>query len=239
MVMRAPKFLGVYSDKSGASRRGARNTLYFVWKLPDDSYAVQRLDKSMSAVGAPTRILAQQLATGFKFESHILAAPVTTPDVRQLVPPPTAPKVAELTDDTLLELEKTRKAKQVETDLRANFNKAVRALNRPRDRKGAIAALEQLAGVRDGIVPVHKHMFRDFGVTLRKKSLPKLALICAKRALELAPRDDHAHFNLARILEILGMNDEADDHLRKAIELEPGETVYRKFRDYLERKSPR
>lgn len=234
--MRAPKFLGVYSDKSGSSRRDASKRFYFVWKLPGGDYAVQRLDRSLSAQGSPSLVAASQFATSYRFEPSILAAPVSTPDMRYLAAPKSEPKVAELNDDTLLELERTRKAKQVETDMRANFNKAIRALSRPRDRKGAIAALETLAGATEGIAPVHKHMFRDFGVSLRKKSLPKLALQCTRRVLELAPNDDHAHFNMARVLEILGMYEEADAHLRKAIELDPRENVYRTFRDYLDRK---
>ncbi|MDE5831374.1 MAG: tetratricopeptide repeat protein [Desulfovibrio sp.] len=238
MITRAPKFLGVYSDKSGGSRRDAQKNFYFVWKLPDDNYAAQKLDRSLSARGQPFAVTASRLASGYRFEPSILAAPVSTPDTRVLATSP-EPKVAELTDDTLLELEKSRKAKQVEMDMRSNFNKALRALSRPRDRKGAIAALESLAATKEGVTPAHKHMFRDFGVSLRKKSLPKLALECARRVLELAPNDDHAHFNMARILEILGMYEEADAHLRKAIELDPGENVYRVFRDYLDRRISR
>lgn len=236
--MRTPRFLGVYSEKnSGNSAVISGKIFYFVWKLENSSHVMQKLDKSLVPHG-PLRLVTQaDLAERYQFEPSILAAPISTPDFRQVRQKPEAGKGTELTDQSLQELEKARKTKQVEVDLRNNFDKAMRALNRPRDRKGALAALAQLAATTNGIVPAHKHMFRDFGVSLRKKSLPDLALQYAKRAVELAPDDDHAHFNVARLLGILGMYEEASAHLRKAIELDRSEPVYRKLQAHLDRES--
>lgn len=231
--MRNPKFLGVYSQNQGAASRG-RKTLYFIWRLPDDSFAIQELDQAFMAAGPIRRIASSMLKANFRQEPSILAAPVSTPDFRGLVQPKAARSEAtELTDEALRELEYARKAKQVENDLRANFSRALRALNRPRDRKGAIVALEQLARTTKGIVPTHKHMFRDFGVSLRKKSLPDLAAICAGRALELAPNDDHAHFNFARVLAMLGKYDDALAHLKAAKKLDASEKVYERLAEHI------
>lgn len=235
--MRTPRFLGVYSEKAPGKSGPliAGKIFYFVWKLENASFVMQKLDKSLAPTG-PLRLVTQErLDSSYMSEPSILAAPISTPDFRQLnIDQEKGHKAAALTDDTLAELEKARKTKQVEMDLRSSFDKALRALSRPRDRKGALAAIEQLANATNGIVPAHKHMFRDFGVSLRKKSLPKLALQCAKRVVELSPNDDHAHFNIARILNILGMKEEAAAHVRKAIELDKSETVYRKLQTYIE-----
>lgn len=238
--MRNPKFLGVYSQRvRGRAKKAGypAGPFYFVWDIGNSSYAVQELDKAFVPRTKPRLVSASQLQTGYNLEPSLLHAPVSTPDFRQILSDAARPaagrQAAELNDNTLLELEKARKAKQVENDLRDSFNKALRALNRPRDRKGALAAIEQLANATEGIVPAHKHMFRDFGVSLRKKSLPELALLCAKKTLELAPNDDHAHFNMARILNILNMNDQALAHLRMAIKLDAREPVYHRFRDYI------
>lgn len=209
--------------------------MYFVWQLPDGNYAVQELDPALSPRGRAVAVSASRFDRTYQPEPSILAAPVTTPDFRQIRP--SAPKMAELTDDTLAQLEKARRAKQVETDLRDSFAKALRALSRPRDRKGALAAIERIAATKQGIVPEHKHMFRDFGVTLRKKSLPELSLQCARRAVELAPNDDHARFNLARILGMLGKYDAAADQLGIARKLEPREDVYARLARHLEKMS--
>lgn len=238
--MRNPKFAGVYSRKTPGKKSGS-GPFYFVWDI-GGAHAIQELDKSFVPRGGAALLSPEQLRAGFRFEPGLLAAPVSTPDFRHLqnrAGARGASEAAELNDATLRELEKARKARQVENDLRSDFEKAMRALNRPRDRKGALAALERLARATDGIAPAHKHMFRDFGVALRKKSLPDLAMLYARRTLELAPNDDHAHFNMARILNILGMNEQARAHLDKAISLDSRETVYRRMLAWLDRESGR
>lgn len=237
--MRKPKFLGVYS----LARTPAKKTLrkgkqfYFVWELDKTTYAIQLLNEAMVPQSRPELISKPRLQTGFRLEPAILANPITTPDFRQIPSQSGSQKSGEatpLTDAALHKLEQARKTKQIETDMRGNFDKAIRALSRPRDRKGALAALEKLSETKDGIVPDHKHMFRDFGVSLRKQSLPELALRYAQRVLELAPNDDHAHFNIARILAILGYYDQAQAHITKAISLDSKENIYLRMRKYLE-----
>lgn len=237
--MRKPKFLGVYSQNQGSYVGRARKTFYFIWELPDKSYVIQELDPALTATGPQRRITNARLKANFRPEPSILAAPVTSPEPRDFIQPGPE-KATELTDGTLARLERARKAKQVETDLRNNFARALSSLNRPRDRKGAIVALEQLARTKKDILPEHKHMFRDFGVSLRKKSLHDIAAICAQRVLELAPNDDHAHFNMARLMLLLGMYDEAVAHLKAAMKLDSSEPVYGRLARYIaeERKKP-
>ena len=115
------------------------------------------------------------------------------------------------------DLETIRKAKATESTLRENFRQALLRLKRPRERQGALKALEQLAQTTEDICTAHKHMFRDFGVKLRQSALPELALLFNYRVVKLAPDDDHAHFNLARILCILEQYDEAAAHIRTAM----------------------
>ena len=92
---------------------------------------------------------------------------------------------------------------------------------------------EQLAQTKDGIIPAHKHMFRDFGVRLRQNSQPDLALLFSRKAVELAPEDDHAHFNLARILCSLGLYDEAATHIGTALSMSSGEPLYFKLLEHI------
>ncbi len=131
------------------------------------------------------------------------------------------------------DLEAARKAKVVESKLRETFRQTLLRLKRPRERKAALLALEQLAQTKDGIVPVHKHMFRDFGVRLRQNSQPDLALLFSRKAVELAPEDDHAHFNLARILCSLGLYDEAAAHIGTALSMSSGEPLYFKLLEHI------
>lgn len=235
-LMRNAKYSGVYSGKSLTRSPDGKSLkrFYFVWDLGNSCYAAQALDNSFTPVEKPRLLSAAQLKASLKLEPGILATPLSTPDFRSAGSDTrNRSEATELTDASIHELEKARKAKQVETDMRNNFDKAIRALSRPRDRKGALAALNQLAETTEGIVPAHKHMFRDFGVSLRKKSLPELALTCAKRTLELAPNDDHAHFNMARLLGILGLYDEAEAHMQKAMKLDRTEKIYPRMLEWL------
>lgn len=234
--MRNPKYLGVYTGRISARGPDGKSAkrFYFVWDLGNACYAAQALDNSFSPVEKP-RILSQaQLKANLKLEPGILAAPITAPDFRGVQAAPAArTRATELNDISIQQLEQARKTKQVEMDLRNNFEKAMRALSRPRDRKGALAAISQITEITDGIVPAHKHMFRDFGVSLRKKSLPELALRCAQRTVELAPNDDHAHFNIARLLSAMGHYDEAEAHLNVAMRIDRHEKIYAKMLSWL------
>lgn len=230
--MRNPKFMGVYSLKT-ATRSGVKPK-FFIWELPDGSYAAQELDAAMLQRGKARGIPRDGLDKAFVFEPSILAAPVTTPDFRPLIKTPApAAGAGEADDATLAQLERARKAKQLEADLRDNFERAIRSLGRQRERKGALAAIERIAATRDGIEPEHKFMFRDFGVALRQKKLHELAIACARRAVELSPHDDHARFNLARVLGLAGNYDEAENQLKAARKLDPNEKIYSRMAMYL------
>ena len=125
-----------------------------------------------------------------------------------------------------MDLAAMRKAKRTETRLRETFRQTLLRLKRPRERKAALTALEQLAQSTEDICTAHKHMFRDFGVSLRQNSQLALALLFSRRVVELAPNDDHAHFNLARILCLMGQFDEAAAHVRTAMNMGGEEPLY-------------
>lgn len=229
--MRPPKYLGVYSFAS-AKADGPRKALFFVWELAPQDYAVQQLDKAFQPMSTPERVSAADFAARFRSEPSILAMPMTMLDFRpaadrsQTPIPAPAPQAPDPEDARLRALEAARRAKQIEIGLRESFRKALLRLKRPRERQAAILALEQLAASRENIMPIHKHMFRDFGVKLRKNSQHELALLFGKRVLEMAPEDDHAHFNLARILCALQFYDEAAAHIHTAMRLDAHEVLY-------------
>lgn len=235
--MRNPKFLGVYSRKSHQSSGSRRERLFFVWQISNSGYAVQELDAALLPKSAAQAVDKTAFEAAFQLEPAILAVPVSTPDMRLLARKPDHGGKGAADDVELLRLEKARRAKQLENDMRNNFRKAISALSRPRDRQGALVALEQLVKIKEGVVPAHKHMFRDFGVSLRKKKLFELALASSSRVLELAPDDDHAHFNIARIYLLLGAYGKAGAHLERAISLDENEPVYTRLLAHIKREA--
>lgn len=136
------------------------------------------------------------------------------------------PGVSPIAASRPMDLAAMRKAKMTETRLRETFRQTLLRLKRPRERKAALTALEQLAQTTENICTAHKHMFRDFGVSLRQNSQLALALLFSRRVVELAPNDDHAHFNLARILCLMGQFDEAAAHVRTAMNMGGEEPLY-------------
>ena len=128
-----------------------------------------------------------------------------------------------------------KQSAQRELELRESFRKAILRLKRPRDRDAALRTLQNLSDVEEGIEQVHKHMFADFGVSLRQNTLLELALHCCQRVLELAPDDDHAHFNAARILFEMNRYDDSKKHLMQAMEIDPDEPLYARMLRHVEK----
>jgi len=85
----------------------------------------------------------------------------------------------------------------VETNARAGFGLGLTYLRRGNKAK-AVDIFTRLAEMDAPFVPEHKHMFNDFGLSLRKQSLLDLALKHYLRALSLAGEDDHLLHNIAR-----------------------------------------
>ncbi|MBO4334923.1 MAG: hypothetical protein J5846_03690 [Desulfovibrio sp.] len=125
---------------------------------------------------------------------------------------------------------------RLEQALRNDFNEAIKQLNQPHARRGALRFIKTIPEQKS-IRVHHKHMLKDFMTTLRKQDLPEIALMFATKNVELAPDDDHAHFNLARIFCILERYQDAIAHLHRALDL-PNETedqqIYRKMLRYVE-----
>ena len=235
-------YLGVYSIR--AKDAAARKRLFFVWADGDGGYIVQLLDGAYRPTG-PLRSVNFTLFQGqFVYEPSILVAPLSVgqgtdaePGARDdrtdgLPPPmdaPASPSPSQPSGNAASD------AKEVENYLRSHFNKAMRRIKRPEERTAALESLKTLADVEEGIVPEHKHMFTDFGITLRKNELLELALSCSRRVLDLSPDDDHAHFNIARILYEMGRVDDAEQHLLAALDLAPDAIVCIKMLKYIQK----
>lgn len=256
--MQSPQYIGVYSLRNKL-QEGAR-ALYFVWQTETDDHIVQRIDSARKPIGVPERIARDVLLRNFVPEvppapqlpptqDDALPLSSSAPLQKQreteplLLPPPasTAGKEedAPFSDKEFRRLELARKAKQLEAAMRETFRKTLLRLKRPKERHAALTALEQLAASREGILPEHRHMFRDFGVQLRKQSQPDTALHFSHRVVKLAPGDDHALFNMARILYDLRKFDEAEQLLKQAMKMNASEPAHRLLLDSIMREKRR
>ncbi|MCR4665851.1 MAG: hypothetical protein K5657_00975 [Desulfovibrio sp.] len=233
-------FLGVYSAKKSPKSRKGRE-LFFVWQARDQtgaSFYAQAISESFVPTG---KVIAIDVSTLniLTYEPSILAAPLVTPeeivDIRRGKKPyeqqeePSPPPVRENT------------ARETERQMRREFGSALKNLDKPRERSGAIRFIKTIPN-QSNLTPSHSHMLRDFCTELRKQRLPEIALMFASKTVELVPGDDHAHFNLARIYCILERYKDAIKEVHEAIGLgatEEDEYIYQKMLHFIEKEEMR
>ena len=109
---------------------------------------------------------------------------------------------------------------RVEREAMAAFGLGLAHLKRgSKDRAKGI--FTDLAGIQADFEPTHKHMFNEFGISLRKSEFYDLALRHYRRALELGPDDENLHHNIARVHWELKDMDNCVRYLEKSLELNP------------------
>ena len=218
------RFMGTYSAKQ-ASTTKRKKEYFFVFRCEIDGsiqYVLQELNDALIPTGNVNTADASILRDYFVHEPNILAMPISKPDfipeklkTQKKDQPPIAPK-AQIPH---VDPEEVREAqiRSAELAMRSSFDHAFNNLDNPTIRNQALRTIKKLAAQEEGVAPEHKHMFRDFSIDLRKKKLPEIALLFASKNVKLAPKDDHAHFNLARIYLILERYNEAINEINKAI----------------------
>lgn len=245
--MQDTSYLGVYSIGLPNAKGQMQKKMHFVWAEDSGTFCVQLLDGAFQPVGTKKSIGPVEFKKKYTHEPSVMAVPVNTgtkpwlhtPLLRASTPVQPSESVSEVAR-ALASLheqeipEGSSPAKQTENYLRGFFGKALKRIKFPQERTAAINSLKTVAEVEEGIVPEHKFMFADFGVALRKNDLLELALACGKRVLALAPEDDHAHFNIARILFEMSQLEDAEQHLLTAQSMNPAETIYGKMLDYIQ-----
>lgn len=157
--------------------------------------------------------------------------PVASAAAARPAPPVISTPAAKPAVSDAEKLEQTAMAE--ESAMRAAFERLI-------EQVGAVPSREQerelarLVMSGDALTWKQKFMFTDFGLALRRKRLPRLALACHKRALAFAPNDEHILFNVARMEYELDNIEAAKDHLYQALAVAPDFAVARSFLQFLE-----
>ncbi len=249
--MAKAKFIGVYASAKAPGARGegaarGQRRQWFAWEDGWGRFRVQLLDAAFQPVEDPRVVSSEEFKRNFEHQPHILVTPVTQLDV---APPEQEeerlgdmaplsfkeqehiadiPLASKLEADTgpvaPLRPKAGRKdleqAAELDRQLRSEFAIALARWRRG-DKVTPLKVFEAMCTREEGIIPAHKHMFTDFAIDLRKSSLPALAAQHYQKAVDLAPEDSNAHFNLARICYETGKLDKAEEHLQTALELNP------------------
>jgi len=129
-----------------------------------------------------------------------------------------------------------KKALQLDMgNVRANFGIGLCYIDRG-EREKAAEVFERLVQLDAAFEDEHKHLFNEFGISLRKAGMHDEALDYYRRALELSPSDENLHYNMARASLDKGDRKEAARHLVACLKLNANHEQARQFVEYLQRK---
>ncbi|MBI5520009.1 MAG: tetratricopeptide repeat protein [Desulfovibrio sp.] len=122
-----------------------------------------------------------------------------------------------------------------EGNVRANFGIGLCYIDRG-EREKAHEVFERLVKLDAAFEDEHKHLFNEFGISLRKAGMQNEAIDYYRRALELSPSDENLHYNIARAAFDKGDARAAAQYLSSCLKLNPEHAEARQFVDYLKRK---
>ncbi len=204
-------FVGVYSRKDASGEK----TYYFAWST-GELYSLQALNPFFQPAAQTLKTIdADTFAAMFVHEPDIQKYPKG--EAHRMLTKGKAASSKDAVEDTLREL----------------FRKALVRIKRTGSVQSSLPILKNLLEVQEGITQKHKHMFSEFGIEMRKNKCYAEAMAFAQRTLVLSENDDHAHFNVARVLIDMGDYDEAEQHLLTAQYINPDSRIYKKALQYI------
>lgn len=153
-------------------------------------------------------------------------------DDAPLTPPaPSGPSGTEIEG-----FELTGEPEDIEKNARASFGLGLTYLKRGNMTK-AVDIFNALTESEAPFAPEHKHMFNEFGISLRKERLLDTALNCYLRALDLAPgSDENLAHNIARAYFEKKDIPNAVKYLEESLKINPDLKESKLFLNYLRRK---
>jgi len=122
-----------------------------------------------------------------------------------------------------------------EENVRANFGLGLTYVERGETAK-AQDILGRIVGLEAAFAPEHKHLFNDFGISLRKSRMVDQAVEYYTRALALTATDENLHYNVARAYYDKGDKEKCREHLLEAQRLNPDHEEVKKFIEFLDGK---
>ncbi|MEW5773431.1 MAG: tetratricopeptide repeat protein [Thermodesulfobacteriota bacterium] len=236
---RTDKLSGVFSTQevkkvgTGATQRRTKAKQYWlVNELDGDQAEIQPINENLIPIGKKRVIRLEDLLERFEPEPEFYvhtgrASPEALRELRE--------RKADGTVEIDLEgFDLTGSPEDVEKSARSSFGLGLTYLKRG-NREKAEDIFRRLAEVKADFAPEHKHMFNDFGISLRKQSLLDLAVMHYLRALDLAGNDENLHHNIARAYFEKKDFTAAIKALEMSLAINPDLKESRKFLRYIRR----
>lgn len=217
------------------TRKTVQKTFWFV-EQKDDEIVCQPLNPNYVPSGPKRKISMEELIAKFSPEPEFYQMSVY-PKMRDMeLSIIKGDGHREKGETFAAEYEYGRALKVDEENVRANFGIGLTYMERG-EREKAENIFERLVKLDGAFGKEHKHLFNEFGISLRKSKMLAQAVEYYQRALELSREDENLHTNLARaLLETRDING-CLEHLFKALELAPGHEISLKFLQWMLKKN--
>jgi tetratricopeptide (TPR) repeat protein len=236
------KIKGLFSTQTvekvgtGTTQRKTISKMYWYCAQQDDAQVgVQALNKNMVPAGTTTMVPLDDFLARYNPEPEMYLKTVY-------------PKMQELAS-TVTRAEESRQRGALysaqfdyenalvvdEENVRANFGLGLTYVERGEATK-AQDILGRIVGLEAAFAPEHKHLFNEFGISLRKSRMVDQSIEYYTRALSLSSTDENLHYNAARAFFDKGDLEKCREHLSEALRLNPDHEEAKRFLEFLNTK---
>ncbi len=236
------KIKGLFSTQTvekvgtGTTQRKTISKMYWYCEQNDDqNVGVQALNKNMVPAGPTTLVPLDDFLARYNPEPEMYLKTVF-PKMQELAATVTRAEEnrqrgafysAQFDFENALNVD--------EENVRANFGLGLTYVERGETAK-ANDILGRIVGLDAAFAPEHKHLFNEFGISLRKSHMVDQAIEYYTRALTLTSTDENLHYNVARAFYEKGDLGKCREHLAEALRLNPDHEEAKRFVEFLDTK---
>ncbi len=244
MRKRDPNYVkGVFSTQEikkigtgTTTRRTVQKSYWFIESLEDGSLECQPLNGHFVPAGTKRIITREELMSKFSPEPEFYMSSVFPKMQEMQESLDTADEHRKKGENFSAENEYSGVLDIDEDNIRANFGIGLTYLERGEGDK-AKNIFERLLKLEGTFQTKHKHLFNEFGISLRRTAMLNEALEYYNKALQLTQGDENLYFNVARTYFDLKDYAKCLDYLFKMLEISPNDVNGLKFLEWLEKKN--
>lgn len=237
-----PRIRGAFSTRivqeigTGTTKRKVvQSFLYYAEEKENGDISLQALNENNVPSGEAQTISKEELLESFTPELELYTSEVF-PAMKELSKTlAKADRQRQMGNTFTAEVEYGKALNIDEENIRANFGIGLCYLSRNEDEK-AIDIFKRLVKLDAAFEKQHKHLFNDFGISLRKNQMFEEAVEFYKRAIGLTDDDENLFFNIARCLFELGKRKECLIYVDKCLNLNPESQPAIKLKKYISKK---
>lgn len=199
-------------------RKQMSKILWLVEQRSEDEYAVRKINSQFVPVGKETIITGEQLFSEFtpEVEIHLTKVEPAMTNLHRTLERGDLHRLVGERDEA--EMEYSTALEVDEMNVRAIFGLGIVLAQRGAKRR-AKAVFKDIVKLDAAFNEEHKHLFNEFGISLRKAGLFHEAVEYYTRAMELTESDDHLHYNMARVHYELGQWSDCVGQLELSLKL--------------------